>query len=140
MTFAFWVAQADTASGGDALERFVYTLAQGLAQGSIYALVALGFLAVALWIAVTQHGDSSTTAAELPLGVPEVRRSITMAGVAAAVASYVGLAALQTAAAMRVLVAVNDPERILRTRGQQEIVSPDLILDDVEHHVRAIGI
>ena len=46
MTFAFWVAQADTASGGDALERFVYTLAQGLAQGSIYALVALGFVLV----------------------------------------------------------------------------------------------
>ena len=31
---------------GDALERFIYTLAQGLAQGSIYALVALGFVLV----------------------------------------------------------------------------------------------
>ena len=46
MTLAFWIAQADTATGGDALERFVYTLAQGLAQGSIYALVALGFVLV----------------------------------------------------------------------------------------------
>ncbi|MDF2732149.1 MAG: branched-chain amino acid transporter permease [Desertimonas sp.] len=40
------IAQADTATGGDALERFIYTLAQGLAQGSIYALVALGFVLV----------------------------------------------------------------------------------------------
>ena len=68
------------------------------------ALVALGFLAVALWLVVTQNGGSTTTVAKLPLGVPEVRLSITMAGLAAAVASYVGLAALQTAAAMRVLL------------------------------------
>jgi branched-chain amino acid transport system permease protein len=40
------IAQAETATGGDALERFIYTLAQGLAQGSIYALVALGFVLV----------------------------------------------------------------------------------------------
>ena len=67
------------------------------------ALVALAFLALALWLVVTQHGGTSMTVAKLPLGVPEVRLSITMAGLAAAVASYVGLAALQTAAAMRVL-------------------------------------
>ena len=40
------IAQAEAATGGDALERFIYTLAQGLAQGSIYALVALGFVLV----------------------------------------------------------------------------------------------
>ena len=46
MILASLIAQAEAASGGDALERFIYTLAQGLAQGSIYALVALGFVLV----------------------------------------------------------------------------------------------
>jgi branched-chain amino acid transport system permease protein len=41
------VAQADaTVTGATAFDRFVNTLARGLAQGAIYALVALGFVLV----------------------------------------------------------------------------------------------
>ena len=40
------IAQTDVATGGDALDRFITTLGRGLAQGSIYALVALGFVLV----------------------------------------------------------------------------------------------
>jgi branched-chain amino acid transport system permease protein len=41
------VAQADaSATGATALDRFINTLARGLAQGAIYALVALGFVLV----------------------------------------------------------------------------------------------
>ncbi len=41
------VAQADaTTTGATALDRFINTLGRGLAQGSIYALVALGFVLV----------------------------------------------------------------------------------------------
>jgi branched-chain amino acid transport system permease protein len=41
------IAQAETSAAGlQGLDRFVYTFALGLAQGSIYALVALGFVLV----------------------------------------------------------------------------------------------
>jgi branched-chain amino acid transport system permease protein len=44
---ATWVTQADAVAGGaTALDRFVTTLGSGLAQGSIYAIVALGFVLV----------------------------------------------------------------------------------------------
>jgi branched-chain amino acid transport system permease protein len=44
---AIWIAQADAAvTGGSSLDRFINTLGRGLAQGSIYALVALGFVLV----------------------------------------------------------------------------------------------
>jgi branched-chain amino acid transport system permease protein len=46
-SLAIWIAQADAVtSGATALDRFVSTLGRGLAQGSIYALVALGFVLV----------------------------------------------------------------------------------------------
>jgi branched-chain amino acid transport system permease protein len=43
---ALLIAQADETARGGGLERFVNTLGRGLAQGSIYALVALGFVLV----------------------------------------------------------------------------------------------
>jgi branched-chain amino acid transport system permease protein len=47
MTVAFWVAQAESAATGlQGLDRFIYTFALGLAQGAIYAIVALGFVLV----------------------------------------------------------------------------------------------
>ena len=50
-TIGAWVATAppppvDTGGGGGGLERFIYTLALGITQGAIYALVALGFVLV----------------------------------------------------------------------------------------------
>ena len=42
-----WIAQAEpAASGASALDRFITTFGRGLAQGSIYAIVALGFVLV----------------------------------------------------------------------------------------------
>ena len=42
---AIFIAQADAVTtGATALDRFVTTFGRGLAQGSIYAIVALGFV------------------------------------------------------------------------------------------------
>jgi branched-chain amino acid transport system permease protein len=42
-----WIAQAEpVVSGGTAIDRFITVLGRGLAQGSIYAIVALGFVLV----------------------------------------------------------------------------------------------
>lgn len=44
------------------------------------------------------------------------------------------------AAAVGLLVAVDDAEGLLATRCEKEVVSAHCVLDDTEHHVAAIGV
>lgn len=47
---------------------------------------------------------------------------------------------ISEATAMRVCIAVNDPERVLAARSQEEIVPSDGVLDDFKHDVRPVRV
>ena len=44
------------------------------------------------------------------------------------------------AAAVRLLVAVNDAESVLAAWREKEVVPADRVVDDTEHHIAAIGV
>ncbi len=66
------------------------------------SLLSLAFLAVAVWIVAADRLDPSSSTTLL-IDDPQWRSWLTAAGAAAAVAAYLGIASLETAAAMRVL-------------------------------------
>jgi cellulose synthase/poly-beta-1,6-N-acetylglucosamine synthase-like glycosyltransferase len=75
------------------------------------ALLSLLVLGVAVW-AATASGQGASSDPAVLFGDPQWRLWLTLAGVAGVVAAYLGVAALETAAAMRVLA----PDRPLPAR------------------------